>query len=75
MSGPKQYKIDKVKIKNYEVDGYKSDKMGEQTQFFQVINIDNNKLTYSAYTTLGDLYDRAIITKDFLSGEKTISNQ
>ena len=74
VSGPKQYKIDKVKIKNYEVDGYKSDKMGEETQFFQVINIDNNKLTYSAYTTLGDLYDRAIITKDFSNGEKTISN-
>ena len=75
VSGPKQYKIDKVKIKNYGVDGYKSDKMGEETQFFQVINIDNNKLTYSAYTTLGDLYDRAIITKDFSNGEKTISNQ
>ena len=75
VSGPKQYKIDKVKIKNYEVDGYKSDKMGEETHFFQVINIDNNKLTYSAYTTLGDLYDRAIITKDFSNGEKTISNQ
>ena len=75
VSGPKQYKIDKVKIKNYEVDGYKSDKMGEETQFFQVINIDNNKLTYSAYTTLGDLYDRAIITKDFSNGEKIISNQ
>ena len=75
VSGPKQYKIDKVKIKNYEVDGYKSDKMGEETQFFQVINIDNNKLTYSAYTTLGDLYDRAIITKDFSNGEKTIYNQ
>ena len=74
VSGPKQYKIDKVKIKNYEVDGYKSDKMGEETQFFQVINIDNNKLTYSAYTTLGDLYDRAIIKKDFSNGEKTISN-
>ncbi len=75
VSGPKQYKVDKVKIKNYEVDGYKSDKMREKTQFFQVINIDNNKLTYSAYTTLGDLYDRAIITKDFSNGEKTISNQ
>ena len=75
VSGPKQYKLDKDQIKNYEIDGYKSDKMGEETQFFQVINIDSNKLTYSAYTTLGDLYDRAIITKDFLSGEKTISNQ
>ena len=75
VSGPKQYKLDKEQIKNYEIDGYKSDKMGEETQFFQVINIDNNKLTYSAYTTLGDLYDRAIITKDFLNGEKTINNQ
>ena len=75
VSGPKQYKLDKDQIKNYEIDGYKSDKMGEETQFFQVINIDSNKLTYNAYTTLGDLYDRAIITKDFLSGEKTISNQ
>ena len=75
VSGPKQYKLDKDQIKNYEIDGYMSDKMGEETQFFQVINIDSNKLTYSAYTTLGDLYDRAIITKDFLSGEKTISNQ
>tara|TARA_B100001113_G_scaffold333027_1_gene310519 strand:+ start:561 stop:1907 length:1347 start_codon:yes stop_codon:yes gene_type:complete len=75
VSGPKQYKLDKDQIKNYEIDGYKSDKMGEETQFFQVINVENNKLTYSAYTTLGDLYDRAIITKDFLKGEKTISNQ
>ena len=75
VSGPKQYKLDKDQIKNYEIDGYKSDKIGEETQFFQVINIDNNKLTYSAYTTLGDLYDRAIITKDFLNGEKTINNQ
>ena len=75
VSGPKQYKLDKVQIKNYEIDGYKSDKMGEETQFFQVINVENNKLTYSAYTTLGELYDRAIITKDFLNGEKTISNQ
>ena len=54
--------------------GYKSDKIGEQTQFFQVISVENNKLIYSAYTTLGNLYDKAIITKDFSTGEKTISN-
>ena len=48
---------------------------GEQTQFFQVINIEDEKLIYSAYTTLGTLYDRAIITKDFSTGKKTISNQ
>tara|TARA_B100001093_G_scaffold52852_1_gene44868 strand:+ start:1508 stop:2845 length:1338 start_codon:yes stop_codon:yes gene_type:complete len=75
VSGPKQYKVDKDQIKNYKVDGYKNDKLGEQTQFFQVIDIENDKLIYSAYTTLGTLYDRAIITKDFSNGEKTISNE
>ena len=74
VSGPKQYKVDRESIKNYGVDGYKSDKIGEQTQFFQVINVENNKLIYSAYTTVGNLYDKAIITKDFSTGEKTISN-
>ena len=74
VSGPKQYKVDKEQIKNYGADGYKSDKTGEQTQFFQVISLENNKLIYSAYTTLGILYDKAIITKDFSTGEKTISN-
>ena len=74
VSGPKQYKVDKEKIKNYGADGYKSDKIGEQTQFFQVISVENNKLIYSAYTTVGNLYDKAIITKDFSTGEKTISN-
>ena len=74
VSGPKQYNVDKEQIKNYESDGYKSDKLGEQTQFFQVISIENNKLIYNAYTTLGDLYDQAIIVKDFSSGLKTITN-
>ena len=75
VSGPKQYKLDREQIKNYESDGYNNDKFGEQTQFFQVINIEDEKLIYSAYTTLGTLYDRAIITKDFATGKKTISNQ
>ena len=74
VSGPKQYGLDKEQIKSYQVDGYKSDKLGEQTQFFQVISVENDKLIYSAYTTLGDLYDEAIITKNFVNGFKTIFN-
>ena len=74
VSGPKQYDLDREQIKNYESDGYNAVKFGEQTQFFQVISIENNKLIYSAYTTLGTLYDNAIITKDFSTGQKTISN-
>ena len=75
VSGPKQYKVDREQMKNYEVDGYKNDKIGEQTQFFQVISVANDQLIYSAYTTLGTLYDKAIITKDFSTGKKTISNE
>jgi predicted phosphodiesterase len=72
VSGPKQYELDKEQIINYESDGYKADKFGKQTQFFQVISIENDKLIYSAYTTLGILYDKAVITKDFKTGKKTI---
>jgi hypothetical protein len=31
--------------------------MAENTQLFQVINIDGNTLDYKAYTTSGALYD------------------
>ena len=75
VSGPKQYELDKEQIINYESDGYKADKFGKQTQFFQVISIENDKLIYSAYSTLGVLYDKAVITKDFKTGKKTISDQ
>lgn len=70
VSGPKQYKADVQKINNYKVDGYEVDVLAENTQFFQVISIENEKLTYIAYTALGDEYDKAVITKDFNSGEK-----
>ena len=71
VSGLKQYEIDSIQMKNYKADGYKSDKVGEQTQFFQVIKVDNQTLTYTAYTATGNEYDKAIITKDFNTGFKT----
>jgi len=72
VSGPKQYDLDTEQIKRYTADGYLLDKATEQTQFFQVITIEDNTLTYVAYTTLGEEYDRAIITKDFESGKKEL---
>ncbi len=72
VSGPKQYQLDPENIKNYLSDGYKADKTAEQTQFFQVITIEENKLTYVAYTALGQEYDRAVITKDFNTGKKEL---
>ena len=73
VSGPKQYKVDNEALNNYISDGYINQKTGEQTQFYQVISIEDNKLFYDAYTVLGDKYDSAIITKDFSSGKKYLN--
>ncbi|RNC89238.1 MAG: metallophosphoesterase [Allomuricauda sp.] len=75
VSGPKQYPLDKEQMKSYTIDGYKPDKTAEQTQFFQVITIDDNKLTYIAYNALGEEYDRAVIIKDFESGKKELRQE
>ena len=74
VSGPKQYKIDLKGLKKYIKDGYHNDKIGEQTQFFQVISIENEKLIYTAYDSLGEIFDKAIITKNFKTNNKTIHN-
>jgi hypothetical protein len=74
VSGPKQYGLDRKQIQTYREDCYRSDKTAEQTQFFQVITIKDNTLSYVAYTVLGDEYDRAIITKDFTTGKKTLED-
>ena len=71
VSGPKFYRLDRKQLKEgYVKDGYKSDKISHLVQFFQVITIDEDKLTYVAYTATGKEYDRAEIIKDFESGEK-----
>lgn len=72
VSGPKQYSLDSEQMKDYVKDGYQLDNAAEQTQFYQVITINNNELTYVAYTTLGEEYDRAVIRKDFNSGKKEL---
>lgn len=72
-SGPKQYQLDLEQLKSYEAEGYRLKKSAEQTQFFQVISIDDDTLTYVAYTALGKEYDRAVIKKDFESGRKQLS--
>jgi hypothetical protein len=72
VSGPKQYELDEEQLKAYEKDGYTLDKSGEQTQFYQVITVENNSLTYIAYTATGEEYDRAVIVKDFETGKKEL---
>ncbi len=73
VSGPKMYDLDAKQMEGYSVDGYKSDKTAEQTQFFQVITIGDDTLTYVAYTALSEEYDRVVITKDFKTGKKVLT--
>jgi len=72
VSGPKQYELDSKQMKAYSAQGYQLDKAAEQTQFFQVITVENDKLIYVAYTALGEEYDRAVISKDFITGKKKL---
>ncbi|MEC7799845.1 MAG: fibronectin type III domain-containing protein [Verrucomicrobiota bacterium] len=74
VSGPKQYGLDRKQILAYKSQGYRSDKTAEQTQFFQVVTIEDNTLEYIAYTVLGDEYDRATIIKDFATGKKFLKD-
>lgn len=73
VSGPKQYELDTEQMKAYIAQNYQLDTSYEQTQFYQVITINKNTLTYEAYTTLGELYDKAVITKNFRTGKKKLS--
>lgn len=75
VSGPKQYKLDPEQIKTYADDGYRADKVAEQTQFFQVITVEDAALTYVAYTALGEEHDRATIIKDFATGKKKLAEK
>ncbi len=72
ISGPKMYELDTEQMETYIDDGYQPDKTAEQTQFFQVITVEEDTLTYVAYTALGEEFDRAVITKDFKSGKKRL---
>ena len=70
VSGPKYYKQDLKQLEDYIDQGYQLDKAAQYIQFYQVITIDQNKLTYVAYTSKGEEYDRAVIIKDFETGKK-----
>mgnify|MGYP006269513237 FL=1 len=38
-------------------------KSAEQTQLYQVVSIDGDELTYSAYTATGKLFDRFLLRR------------
>jgi 3',5'-cyclic AMP phosphodiesterase CpdA len=63
VSGPKQYEFRKTGWDDYAPTGVRLERQGENAQFFQVINIDGGRLTYTAYTADGAQYDRVVIEK------------
>ena len=69
------YTVDREQMGSYRAEGYRPDKTADQTQFFQVITVENDTLTYVAYTAMGEEYDRATITKDFTTGKKTLGKR
>ena len=63
VSGPKQYQFRKQGWDDYAPTGVKLERQGENGQFFQVIGIDGNRLSYTAYTADGAQYDAVVIEK------------
>ena len=54
VSGPKMYSLAKQPFMV---------KSAEQTQLYQVVSIDGDELTYSAYTATGKLFDRFLLRR------------
>ena len=54
VSGPKMYEITK---------GRYAKKLGENTQLYQIIDINENNLRFRAYTATGKLYDEFLLKK------------
>jgi 3',5'-cyclic AMP phosphodiesterase CpdA len=64
VSGPKQYDWSPGGWDRYAAEGVKLRRAAENTQFFQVIRIDGDKLVYEAWTADGSLYDAFALVKD-----------
>ncbi|MGC9343158.1 MAG: fibronectin type III domain-containing protein [Bacteroidales bacterium] len=64
VSGAKMYKLEPTGWDAFE--GVEQDRNAENTQLFQVISIDGDRLSYESYTATGELYDAFDLVK---SGE------
>ncbi|MEM6828162.1 MAG: FN3 domain-containing metallophosphoesterase family protein [Pseudomonadota bacterium] len=73
VSGSKMYPFNEDGWDAYAPTGVKLERKGENTQFFQVITIEDGSLVYTAYTADGELYDGFELEMDE-DGRKTLSN-
>ncbi|MBX2850150.1 MAG: fibronectin type III domain-containing protein [Phycisphaeraceae bacterium] len=73
VSGPKMYGINREGLDAFEEQfGLVTTKTGKNTQFFQVIDVNDGRLEYRAYTATGSLYDAVAIEKDQQGNKKLI---
>lgn len=70
VSGGKMYTLSEELWNGYT--DAKLDRKAENTQLFQVINIDGDKLKYEAYTATGQLYDAFDLIKRYNKGNQLI---
>lgn len=63
VSGPKQYPFREDGWDSYADTDVRLLRKGENTQFFQIISIDGDQLSYAAHTATGALYDSFEIKK------------
>lgn len=62
-AGAKQYPFSQNGWNDYQATGVTLDRKGENTQFYQIISIDDDKLHYASYTVDGALYDEVRMQK------------
>ncbi|GAB3006436.1 metallophosphoesterase family protein [Cyclobacterium sediminis] len=60
VSGGKMYSVSE---EGWKGKGAERDRKAENTQLFQVINIDGDKLSFESYTAVGELYDAFDLVK------------
>lgn len=72
VSGPKQYKFRENGWDDFAPTGVTLNRQAENTQFYQIISIDDGVLHYAAHTADGQLYDEVRLTKS-TDGTKTIA--
>jgi 3',5'-cyclic AMP phosphodiesterase CpdA len=63
VSGPKQYQFSENGWDQYAPTGVTLERRAENTQFYQVISIEDDALHYAAYTADGALYDEVRLSK------------
>ena len=63
VSGAKMYPTNENRWDDYQEEGIRLQRMAENTQFFQVISVENQSLEYTCYMANGELYDRLILIK------------